>query len=118
MKTTKLWEIIKFPSINTNNEIWSKDVLTALKWFNNRLTKLPENPFAEYWNKAINILDMKDTTKEEETWMQVWQMFWHSLTKMWEMVQIDRWNNQIEKMLAPFWITTSDNYNLKKVATA
>lgn len=119
MRTTKLTELTKLPTIKNTETIRSKDVLRAIKWFNHRLTKLPENPFWEFGSKALNVLDMKNTTKEEEESMQLGQMFWHSLNKMWEMVQKDRENNQIQNMLAPFWLAinwTADDYRLSKAA--
>ena len=132
MRTTKLTELTKLPTIKNIETIESNDMQGALKWFNNRLTKLLENPLSEFGAKALNVLDMKNTTKQEEESMQLGQMFWHSLHKMWEMVQKDRqneqiqnmfekyWTNkQIERMLRPFWLHlswTSDDYTLAKAA--
>jgi hypothetical protein len=119
MRTTNLNKLTK-AELNEWTEIkWlSLDISNNLLNFKNRLTKNLENPFSEYWVRSMNILDMKDTTPDEELDMKVWQMFWYSLNKMWEMVKNDRGDSQIKHMLAPFWITIVDDYNYKQKLNA
>lgn len=105
MRTTKLTTLTKLPSIERNKtQELSKITQNLLDEFKNRQLNLLWNSLSEYGFKAKSILDMKNTTKEEETWIQLWQMFWHSLNKMWWMVEKDRIDKQIENMLAPFWL--------------
>ncbi len=110
------------PSVEVQQQkTLSKDTKNTLGEFNKRWLRLLENPLAEYGDKALGVLDMKDTTKDEETSINLWQMLWISNKKLWEMITSDRENNQVSKMLSQAglllhknWV--ADDYKLLKYA--
>lgn len=107
-------------SIEAQNTL-SKDTNNALKEFNHRTQNLLINPLSEFWNKAITILDMKNTTKDEETTISLGKMFWIQNKKLWEIITNDRENKQIENMISPFWLHlnwVADDYNFKQTVNA
>ncbi len=103
------------PSIEVQEKWFATETTTSLNEFNKRWLRLLEYPFAEYGNDALTILDMKNTTKDEETSMRLGQMLWLSNKKLWKMITNDRENKQIENMLKPFWLQlnwVADDYKL------
>jgi hypothetical protein len=111
------------PSIGLQNtqDRLSKDTKNSLIEFNKRWISLLENPLAEYGNEALSVLNMKNTTKDEEISINLGQMLWLSNKKLWEIITNDRENKQIENMISPFWLHlnwVADDYNFKQTVNA
>ena len=109
------------PSIEAQKiqDTLSKDTKSTLSEFNKRTTNLLTNPLAEFWDKALSILDMKNTSKNEETSIQLGRILWIPDKKLWGMVEKDRGDLQIDKMLAPFWLHlnwVADDYHKFAIA--
>lgn len=94
--------------LNTQEKPLAKAVRTALDTFSKRELNLVDNPLAEYWNEVLDILNLDNTTKSEETSYRLWKTFWVSSTKLREIIERDRMDEQVLKMLAQVWLKELD----------
>jgi len=98
---------------NTNKNTINKSITAKLKesfaekelkkyW--ERIIWLLENPFSEKWKEIMEIIKLWETTKEEENYIKLWELFWIQRNKLINWVNKDREELQIKEMLANLWI--------------
>lgn len=94
---------------NTINENITKKLKESftekeLKKYWERIKWLLENPFSEKWREIMEIIELWETTKEEENYIELWELLWIQRSKLINSVNKDREELQIKEMLKNLWI--------------
>lgn len=84
----------------TSFEVEYEKINSLSSEFAERFENILKHPeFIPYKNRILDLLKMKSLSKDEDTELALWNIFWISLNKIWEMIKQDRIDEAFGKII-------------------